>query len=434
MKKTGTIIGITNSMIEVNFSQPLPIGSYIITAGKRGKIIGYKSEEIAKCILFESTNGLQLGVLVEEFNFEILKGKGFLGRIVNYLGEPIDNQGPILFQKEIEKNVLEEKTVLFTGIKAVDLFCPFFKGGKFGIFGGAGVGKSVFLLELINNLAFKEKIQSVFIGIGERSREGNELYLDAIKNGIINKEDSKLALVFGGMSENASVRSEVAFTGIKIGKQIGTNTFLLFDNIFRYCQATSELSNIIGNRSSELGYSPTLDEDLGKVFNSIDSQQTSIFAVFLPADDFHDPSAQSISTHLEGQIVLKRELAETGIYPAIDLIQTSSIYLNQVSKRHQNLAFQVKEYLKKYEELKTILVVFGEKFLSEKDLNIVRRSKKLINYFTQPMFCSSKFTGRKGVFVDYNNMLNDVENILNGKYDNICETEFYMIGNYENKN
>ena len=403
---------------------------------------------IAKTIAFDNTMYLKKGLPVGK-----LKSQLAIEYSDQILGKVFDSYGNIISDTKLnsvnkkcvyERNIsLEELNVdsgmLLTGIKAIDFFAPIQKGSKLGLLGGAGVGKTVIIKELMNNIFKKFKSNSVFIGVGERSREGKELY-DEMKEANLS---DKIAMVFGQMGDNATSRSKAVYSGLTLAEYLRDekkqDVLLFIDNIYRYVQAQSELSAELGRSPIENGYPTTMISDISDVEERINSTKdgsiTSFQAIYIPADDYTDEAVQTISTHLDGQIVLDRSVAEKGIYPAIDVFKTSSVFVDPevIGERHFNLIEKTLSYLVRYTELEEIIVVLGIEELSDEDKKVFYRSRKLRNYFSQPMFVSEQYTGVSGVLVELGDILDDVENILNGTYDNVDESNFLYIGSYGRK-
>merc|ERR1712194_23257 len=380
-------------------------------------------------------------------------GEGTLGRIMNIIGEPIDELGPVDAQKlyaihRPAPSFTEMSTTaqqLLTGIKVVDLLAPYAKGGKIGLFGGAGVGKTVVIMELINNIAMNHGGYSVFAGVGERTREGNDLYHEMIEGGVIkidektgSCEGSKAALVYGQMNEPPGARARVALTGLAIAEYFrdeeGQDVLLFVDNIFRFTQAGSEGSALLGRIPSAVGYQPTLATDLAMLQERITTTQkgsiTSVQAVYVPADDLTDPAPATTFAHLDATTVLSRQIAELGIYPAVDPLDSTSRMLDpsRVGQRHYDIARSTQKILQDYKSLQDIIAILGMDELSEEDKLVVARARKVQRFMSQPFFVAEIFTGTPGAFVDLETTINDFEEVLSGACDDIPEAAFYMIG------
>merc|ERR1711879_170422 len=371
-----------------------------------------------------------------------------LGRIINVIGAPIDERGPLeteTFQaihasppELVETGSAVE--ILETGVKVVDLLAPYVKGGKIGLFGGAGVGKTVFIMELINNVAKAHGGYSVFAGVGERTREGNDLYHEMIEGGVISLKDnsSKVALVYGQMNEPPGARARVALTGLTVAEYFrddeGQDVLLFIDNIFRFTQAGSEVSALLGRIPSAVGYQPTLATDMGamqeRITSTLKGSITSVQAIYVPADDLTDPSPATTFSHLDATTVLSRQIAEVGIYPAVDPLESTSRIMdpNIVGVEHYGIARDVKKILQDYKSLQDIIAILGMDELSEEDKLTVARARKVQRFLSQPFFVAEIFTGTAGAFVDLETTINDFEEVLSGACDDIPEAAFYMIG------
>ena len=389
------------------------------------------------------SDGLKRGQTVTSTGgpIKVPVGKCTLGRIMNVLGEPIDRQGPIKADQHdsIHKDApaftdLNPSTdILATGIKVIDLMCPIAKGGKAGFFGGAGVGKTVIMLELIRNIAVESKGLSVFAGVGERTREGNDFFHEMIASKVIDKT----ALVYGQMNEPPGNRLRTANTALTIAehfRDLGSDILVFIDNIFRFTQAGSEVSALLGRMPSAVGYQPTLAEEMGKLQERIASTNrgsiTSVQAIYVPADDLTDPSPATTFSHLDAKIVLSRQIAQLGIYPAIDPLDSSSQQLNPhiVSKKHYETAEAVRRVLQKYTELKDIIAILGMDELSEQDKLTVQRARKIERYFSQPFYVAEVFTGAQGAYVSLEDCIDGFQEILSGNCDHIPEQAFFMQG------
>ncbi|BAF35040.1 F0F1-type ATP synthase beta subunit [Candidatus Carsonella ruddii PV] len=398
---------------------------------------------IVRTIALGSTYGLKRYLLVIDTKKPILTpvGNCTLGRILNVLGNPIDNNGEIISNKKKPIHCSPPKfsdqvfsnNILETGIKVIDLLCPFLRGGKIGLFGGAGVGKTINMMELIRNIAIEHKGCSVFIGVGERTREGNDFYYEMKESNVLDK----VSLIYGQMNEPSGNRLRVALTGLSIAeefREMGKDVLLFIDNIYRFTLAGTEISALLGRMPSAVGYQPTLAEEMGKLQERISSTKngsiTSVQAIYVPADDLTDPSPSTTFTHLDSTIVLSRQIAELGIYPAIDPLESYSKQLDPyiVGIEHYEIANSVKFYLQKYKELKDTIAILGMDELSENDQIIVKRARKLQRFFSQPFFVGEIFTGIKGEYVNIKDTIQCFKNILNGEFDNINEKNFYMIG------
>lgn len=423
---------------------------YLIDENKnkiRFEIVEIDSE-IGYMIPFESVRGLKKGLelYLEEGGLQIQYSDEILGKIFNSYGDLIDNQK---IKKVIKRNVYDRNLSLaeidisgghlWTGIKAIDFFAPLQKGFKMGLLGGAGVGKTVLIKELINNVYKKFKSNAVFVGIGERSREGKELYDEMLEDDLLNK----MSMVFGQMGESSCARAKALYSGLTLAEYLRDekmqDVLLFIDNIYRFIQAKSEISTELKRIPIENGYPTTMVSDITEVEERINSTNkgsiTAFQAIYIPADDITDEAVQTITTHLDGQIVLDRKVAEKGIYPAINVFKSNSkaIDIDVVGRKHYDLVQETLKYLTKYEELEEIIAVLGIDELSEEDKMIFYRSRKLRNYFTQPLFVSENFTGIPGKLVDIEDTLDDVQSILNGEYDNIDEGELLYKGSLKNE-
>ena len=411
-------------------------------------------ENKARAICMTSTDGLKRGDLVVDTNspISVPVGKQTLGRIFNVLGEAVDDYGKVetpetysIHRPAPEFVDLDTKPSIFeTGIKVVDLLAPYRRGGKIGLFGGAGVGKTVLIMELINNIAKEHGGVSVFAGVGERTREGNDLYAEMKESKVIdadNLENSKVALVYGQMNEPPGARMRVALTALTMAEYFRDknkqDVLLFVDNIFRFVQAGSEVSTLLGRMPSAVGYQPTLSTEVGELQERITSTKegsiTSIQAVYVPADDLTDPAPSNVFRHLDATTVLSRELAAKGIYPAVDPLQSSSTMLqpNIVSATHYKTAQQVRQTLQKYKELQEIIAILGIDELSEEDRLTVARARRIERFLSQPFFVAEVFTGLSGKYVSLNDSVNGFSKILAGEYDSLPEQAFYLVGPIE---
>lgn len=402
-------------------------------------------ENVANVIPFDNVMFLKKGIPVSrsEKKLSIEYSDNILGRVFDSYGGLIDGTvipNPVtkeVYDRNVSLNEIDIKSnILWTGIKVIDFFAPIQKGSKLGLLGGAGVGKTVIIKELINNVFKKFQSNSIFIGVGERSREGKELYDEMKDADLLNK----IGIVFGQMGDNATSRSKAIYSGLTIAEYLRDekkqDVLLFIDNIYRFVQAKSEISTELGRPALENGYPTTMVSDVSEVEERINSTNegsiTSFQAIYIPADDYTDEAVQTITGHLDGQIVLDRSVAEKGIYPAVNVFRTSSILADPdyIGDRHFNLIEETLKYLTRYEELEEIIVVLGIEELSDEDKKIFYRSRKLRNYFSQPMCVAEQYTNMKGEIVNIEDVLNDVENILKGTYDNVDESEFLFIGKY----
>lgn len=448
----GNIIAVSDLSVKVLLSDSASVlVGDILYANYQDQTYKFEVAEIngnvAKTIPFDSVIYLKKGIPLSKGEpLEIEYSDAILGKV-------FDSYGNILNNEKIEnphrKNVYDRKVsldeldinseILWTGIKAIDFFAPIQKGSKLGLLGGAGVGKTVIIKELINNIFKKFQSDSIFIGVGERSREGRELYDEMCDASLMDK----ISIVFGQMGDNATSRSKAVYSGLTLAEYLRDekkqDVLLFIDNIYRYVQAKSEISAELGRFPIENGYPTTMASDISEVEERINSTQdgsiTSFQAIYIPADDFTDEAVQTIMNHLDGQIVLDRSIAEKGIYPAINVFRTTSSLVDPeyIGERHFNLIEAALKALTRYEELEEIIVVLGIEELSEEDKLTFYRSRKLRNYFSQPMFVAEQYTNMKGQLVNIEDILDDVENILNGKYDDVDETAFLYIGSYGRK-
>ncbi|KAK9314959.1 P-loop containing nucleoside triphosphate hydrolase protein [Lipomyces starkeyi] len=416
------------------------------------EVAQHLGENTVRTIAMDGTEGLVRGqkVLDTGAPITIPVGRGTLGRIINVIGEPIDERGPIKATKYLPIHAeppefIDQSTeaeVLETGIKVVDLLAPYARGGKIGLFGGAGVGKTVFIQELINNIAKAHGGFSVFTGVGERTREGNDLYREMIETGVINLEgESKVSLVFGQMNEPPGARARVALTGLTVAEYFrdeeGQDVLLFIDNIFRFTQAGSEVSALLGRIPSAVGYQPTLATDMGLLQERITTTRkgsvTSVQAVYVPADDLTDPAPATTFAHLDATTVLSRGISELGIYPAVDPLDSKSRLLDAsvVGEEHYYVATQVQQTLQAYKSLQDIIAILGMDELSESDKLIVERARKIQRFLSQPFTVAHVFTGIEGRLVPLKETVKSFKEILEGKHDHLPEAAFYMVGGIE---
>jgi F-type H+-transporting ATPase subunit beta len=407
-----------------------------------------------RAIAMSSTEGLRRGmeILNTAAPISVPVGDGVLGRVFNVTGDPVDERGPVTFEKRYPihrkaPSLIEQDTsasILETGIKVIDLICPFSKGGKIGAFGGAGVGKTVVILELINNIAKGHGGYSVFAGVGERSREGNDLYNEMSEAGVIDQKDlskSKVALVYGQMNEPPGARLRVALSGLAMAEYFrdekNQDVLLFIDNIFRFSQAGSEVSALLGRTPSAVGYQPTLASEMGDLQERITSTNkgsiTSVQAVYVPADDLTDPAPANTFAHLDSTIVLERSIAELGIYPAVDpLASTSKVLAPEfVGEEHYNVARGVQRALQRYKDLQDIIAILGMDELSPDDKLTVYRARKIQRFLSQPFSVAEVFTGKEGKYVTISETIRGFKEILDGKHDDVSEQNFYMKGGIE---
>ena len=415
------------------------------------EVAQHLGENTVRTIAMDATEGLVRGQPCKDTGAPIMipVGAETLGRIVNVVGDPVDEKGPVKskVQAPIHKPAPlfvdqgKSQEILVTGIKVVDLLAPYAKGGKIGLFGGAGVGKTVVIMELINNIAKAHGGYSVFAGVGERTREGNDLYHEMIESGVINLEEegaSKAALVYGQMNEPPGARARVALTGLTVAEyfrdQEGQDVLFFVDNIFRFTQAGSEVSALLGRIPSAVGYQPTLGTDLGALQERITSTTkgsiTSVQAIYVPADDLTDPAPATTFSHLDATTVLSRQIAELGIYPAVDPLDSTSRILDPriVGDEHYNTARQVQEVLQAYKSLQEIIAILGMDELSEEDKLTVERARKIQRFLSQPFHVAEIFTGSPGKLVDLEDTIKGFKAICDGEYDDLPEQAFYMVG------
>ncbi len=451
LKSFGEIVQIIGPVVDVEFKEGnLPAINDALRLKNKAEVIVL---EVAKhigankvrAISMQSTDGLRRGMKVEATSapISVPVGPKSLGRMFNVLGEPIDGKEAIKDVKRYPihreapkfKDQSTKQEVLETGIKVVDLICPFLKGGKIGLFGGAGVGKTVLIQELIRNIAQEHGGYSVFAGVGERTREGNDLYHEMKDSGVLNKT----ALVFGQMNEPPGARQRIALSGLSMAEYFrdeeSKDVLFFVDNIFRFTQAGLEVSALLGRTPSAVGYQPTLAEDMGKLQERITSTHkgsiTSIQAVYVPADDITDPAPATTFGHLDSTVVLSRDLSELGIYPAVDPLDSNSTILNPqiIGKEHYQVARDVQLVLQKYKDLQDIIAILGMEELSEDDKLAVNRARKIQKFLSQPFFVAEQFTGSEGKYVSMKDTIQGFKEILEGKHDALNENDFYMKGN-----
>ena len=450
----GRIVQVMGPVVDVEFNsrEELPFIKDALEVDNGGKrcvmeVAQHVGNNIARCIMLASSEGLQKGMEVTATGagIKVPVGEKTLGRLFNVLGETIDNGEPI---KDSEEWVIHRKApsfeeqspaveVLETGIKVIDLLTPYAKGGKIGLFGGAGVGKTVLIQELIHNIATEHGGYSIFTGVGERSREGNDLWTEMRESGVLDKT----ALVFGQMNEPPGSRMRVAETGLTMAEyfrdQGGKDVLLFIDNIFRFTQAGSEVSALLGRMPSAVGYQPTLQTEMGALQERITSTKsgsiTSVQAVYVPADDLTDPAPATTFAHLDATTVLSRSIVELGIYPAVDPLESTSRILDPriVGEEHYKVARAVQEILQKYKELQDIIAILGMDELSEDDKLVVSRARKVQRFLSQPFFVAGQFTGLEGRYVPISETIQGFKEIIEGKYDDIPESYFLNCGNID---
>ena len=448
MKTTGTIKRIIGPVIDVAFENELPGIYTALIVKKDDQSITLEVEQhiggnIVRTVAMDSTDGLARGMEVINTNapISVPVGKETLGRIFNVLGAPIDN-GKIItaLTSPIHRKAPEfvsqstKVEILETGIKVIDLICPVLKGGKVGLFGGAGVGKTVVIQELIHNIASNHGGYSVFAGVGERTREGNDLYHEMKESGVL----PKVAMVFGQMNEPPGARLRVALSGLTMAEHFrdkeNKDVLFFIDNIFRFTQAGSEVSALLGRIPSAVGYQPTLATEMGILQERITSTDkgsvTSVQAIYVPADDLTDPAPATTFSHLDSTVVLNRSLTEIGIYPAVDPLDSSSTILdpNIIGKEHYEVAREVQRVLQRYKDLQDIIAILGMEELSEADKELVARARKIQKFLSQPFFVAEQFTGSKGQYVPLTETIRSFKEILEGKHDDKSEGDFYMKG------
>ncbi|KAF9572712.1 atp2, beta subunit of the F1 sector of mitochondrial F1F0 ATP synthase [Mortierella alpina] len=457
-KSSGQIRSVIGAVVDVQFDQgklPSILNALEVKNLDRRLVLEvaqHLGENTVRTIAMDGTEGLVRGQPVEDTGAPITipVGPECLGRIINVIGEPIDERGPINAKQSapihceapefVDQSVVPE--VLVTGIKVVDLLAPYARGGKIGLFGGAGVGKTVFIQELINNIAKHHGGYSVFAGVGERTREGNDLYHEMMETGVIKLEgESKAALVFGQMNEPPGARARVALTGLTIAEyfrdQEGQDVLLFIDNIFRFTQAGSEVSALLGRIPSAVGYQPTLSTDMGGMQERITTTKkgsiTSVQAVYVPADDLTDPAPATTFAHLDATTVLSRGISELGIYPAVDPLDSKSRMLDPriVGEEHYETASKTQQILQSYKSLQDIIAILGMDELSEEDKLTVERARKIQKFLSQPFTVAQVFTGSEGRLVKLEDTIRSFKEVLEGKHDHLPEAAFYMVGDIE---
>ena len=464
MSNTGKIVQIIGPVVDVDFSAAqLPkiydaLETTVDVDGEKSKVVLEVQQELGegwvRAVAMSSTEGLRRGgeVIGTGAPISVPVGDAVLGRIFNVTGDPVDEAGPVVTEKRypIHRSaplLVEQDTqaqILETGIKVIDLICPFTKGGKSGAFGGAGVGKTVVIMELINNIAKGHGGYSVFAGVGERTREGNDLFNEMCEAGIIDKKDmakSKVALVYGQMNEPPGARLRVALTALAMAEYFrdekNQDVLLFIDNIFRFSQAGSEVSALLGRTPSAVGYQPTLAAEMGnlqeRITSTIKGSITSLQAVYVPADDLTDPAPATTFAHLDSTIVLERSIAELGIYPAVDPLASTSKALAPeiVGKEHYEVARGVQRVLQRYKDLQDIIAILGMDELSPDDKQTVYRARKIQRFLSQPFHVAEIFTGTKGEYVKTEDTVRGFKEILEGKYDDVPEQNFYMKGSLD---
>jgi F-type H+-transporting ATPase subunit beta len=454
---TGRITQVMGAVVDVHFDGELPeiLNALHMTHNNRLLVLEvaqHLGENTVRCIAMDTTDGLVRGMEIENTGspISVPVGPETLGRIINIIGEPIDERGPVNAKKTypihrpapdfIDQSTETEQLV--TGIKVIDLLTPYSRGGKIGLFGGAGVGKTVLIMELINNVAKAHGGYSVFAGVGERTREGNDLYHEMMESGVINLEgDSKAALVYGQMNEPPGARARVGLTGLTVAEYFrdeeGQDVLFFVDNIFRFTQAGSEVSALLGRIPSAVGYQPTLGTDMGNLQERITTTTkgsiTSVQAIYVPADDLTDPAPATAFSHLDATTVLSRQIAELGIYPAVDPLDSTSRILDPriVGDVHYQTARDVQRVLQTYKSLQEIIAILGMDELSEDDKLTVSRARKIQRFLSQPFHVAEVFTGSPGKLVDLEDTIKGFRDIVDGEYDDLPEQAFYMVGPIE---
>jgi F-type H+-transporting ATPase subunit beta len=457
-KHSGRVTQVIGAVVDVQFDGELPAIMNALECENQGKrlvleVALHLGESTVRTIAMDTTDGLVRGAGVADTGapISVPVGPETLGRIINVIGEPVDERGPLETKVKapihapappfVEQST--EQEILITGIKVVDLLAPYAKGGKIGLFGGAGVGKTVLIMELINNIAKAHGGYSVFAGVGERTREGNDLYHEMIESGVINLDDdtSKAALVYGQMNEPPGARARVGLTGLTLAEyfrdQEGQDVLLFVDNIFRFTQAGSEVSALLGRIPSAVGYQPTLATDMGNLQERITSTNkgsiTSVQAIYVPADDLTDPAPATSFAHLDATTVLSRQIAELGIYPAVDPLDSTSRMLDPriLGDEHYTVAREVQRILQTYKSLQDIIAILGMDELSEEDKLTVMRARKIQRFLSQPFHVAEVFTGSPGVLVSLEDTIKGFKGICQGDYDDLPEAAFYLVGTIE---
>ena len=458
MQKTGKIIQIIGAVIDVQFEDDLPEILTALEVDNSGnklvlEVAQHLGENRVRTVAMDSTEGLKRGDQVKNTGapISVPVGPETLGRIMNVIGQPIDQRGELKTKEKwpIHRDAPKftdqstETEILETGIKVIDLLAPYSKGGKIGLFGGAGVGKTVIIMELINNIAKAHGGFSVFAGVGERTREGNDLYHEMIESGVIKLEGkgSKAALIYGQMNEPPGARARVGLTGLTVAEYFrdkeGQDVLFFIDNIFRFTQAGSEVSALLGRIPSAVGYQPTLATDMGNLQERITTTNkgsiTSVQAIYVPADDLTDPSPATSFSHLDATTVLSRQIAELGIYPAVDPLDSTSRILDPriVGEEHYRVAREVQKILQTYKSLQDIIAILGMDELSEEDKLTVTRARKIQRFLSQPFFVAEVFTGSPGKLVNLDSTIKSFDAICKGEYDHLPEAAFYMVGTIE---
>ena len=456
---SGKVTQVIGAVVDVQFDGALPAILNALETTNNGKrlvleVAQHLGENTVRTIAMDASEGLVRGTPVKDLGapISVPVGDATLGRILNVIGEPVDEKGPVEAKetRAIHQPAPDfasqatESQVLVTGIKVIDLLAPYAKGGKIGLFGGAGVGKTVLIMELINNIAKVHSGYSVFAGVGERTREGNDLYHEMIESGVIkidNLAESKVALVYGQMNEPPGARARVALTGLTLAEQFrdqsGTDVLFFVDNIFRFTQAGSEVSALLGRIPSAVGYQPTLATDMGALQERITSTKagsiTSVQAIYVPADDLTDPAPATSFAHLDATTVLSRAISELGIYPAVDPLDSTSRLLDPavIGQEHYEVARSVQGILQRYKSLQDIIAILGMDELSEEDKLTVARARKIQRFLSQPFDVAKVFTGSDGVQVPLEKTIASFKAVVAGEYDHLPEAAFYMVGDIE---
>jgi ATP synthase F1 beta subunit len=455
----GRVIAVVGPAVDVEFDSHLPeimnaLHTEIAGATVTLEVQQHLGENRVRCVSMQPTEGMVRGQIVTDTGkpINVPVGPETLGRIINVVGDPVDERGPVgnkmtlpIHREAPKYEELNTSSEMFeTGIKVIDLLEPYAKGGKTGLFGGAGVGKTVLIMELINNIAKGHGGYSVFAGVGERTREGNDLWHEMMDSGVINKDDlskSKVALIYGQMTEPPGARARVALTGLTVAEyfrdQEGKDVLLFIDNIFRFTQAGAEVSALLGRMPSAVGYQPTLATEMGELQERITSTKkgsiTSVQAVYVPADDYTDPAPATTFAHLDATTNLSREIAALGIYPAVDPLASTSRLLDPriLGDLHYNTAMRVKAILQKYKELQDIIAILGMDELSDDDKLVVARARKIQRFLSQPFHVAEQFTGMQGKYVKLEDSIRGFAEICDGKWDHLPEQAFYLVGTIE---
>ena len=455
----GKVTQVIGAVVDVQFGDELPAILNALETDNKGnrlvlEVAQHLGENTVRTIAMDATEGLVRGAIVTDTGEPITVpvGPATLGRIVNVIGEPVDEKGPVESdqRRPIHRPAPEfveqstESEMLETGIKVVDLLTPYVKGGKIGLFGGAGFGKTVLIMELINNIAKGHGGYSVFAGVGERTREGNDLYHEMIESGVINLEnltESKVALIYGQMNEPPGARARVALTGLTVAEHFrdesGADVLFFIDNIFRFTQAGSEVSALLGRIPSAVGYQPTLATDMGTLQERITSTKqgsiTSVQAIYVPADDLTDPAPATAFAHLDATTVLSRQISELGIYPAVDPLDSTSRILDPlvIGQEHYDVARNVQSILQKYKSLQDIIAILGMDELSEEDKLTVARARKIQRFLSQPFYVAQVFTGLDGKYIPVDKTIDGFKRLAAGEFDHLPEAAFYMVGDID---